>query len=128
MDVRPSTRAVFEELRAQGNVPSVRKMYAQLKGSYPLLAHELQALREEAAAGLPPLPNALAPVEAERDRVLLVLTPRAADALEKARQTLRENSRLYHDCELFLWKLQRTKQGPLTALLAALVGVENNQR
>ena len=45
MDVRPSTRAVFEELRAQGNVPSVRKMYAKLKGSYPLLAQELQALR-----------------------------------------------------------------------------------
>jgi hypothetical protein len=97
MDVRPSTRAVFEELRALGNVPSVRKMYAKLKGSYPLLVHELQALREEAAAGRPPLPDELAPVEEERDGVLLAVTPKAADALETTRQTLRENPWLYHD-------------------------------
>ena len=129
MDIRPTTRAAFEALRTAGDVASVRKIHARVGGSYNLLTAEVRALRAELADGrAPSAAEAQIPLGAASDRALLVLTPRAADALEKARQTLRENSRLYHDCELFLWKLQRTQQGPLTDLLAALVGVENNQR
>ena len=125
MEIRPTTRQAWEALRAGGDVPSVRKMYAQVGGSYNLLTAEVRALRAALADGrAPSAAEAQIPLGGASDRALLLLTPRAADALEKMRQALREHPRLYHDCALFLEKLQRTKQGPLTALLAALVGKE----
>ena len=126
--VRQSTRAAFEALRTAGAVPSVRKLHAQLGGSYNRLVEEVRALRAELAAGLPTvlpaLPDERAPVREERDGVLLTVTPRTADALEQTRQALREDTRLYHDVVLFLRKLQRTNEGPLTEALAAWVGQE----
>ena len=130
MEIRPTTRAAFDALRTAGDVPSVRKLHAQLGGSYNRLVEEVRALRAELAAGLPTvfpaLPDERVPVREERDGVLLMVTPRVADALEQLRQALREDMRLYHDVVLFLRKLQRTNEGPLTDVLAAWVGVEKN--
>lgn len=67
---------------------------------------------------LPPVPV--------QDVTPLVVRPRVLGALCALQQTLRTTPRLYHECELFLWRLQRTKQGPLTDLLAALVGVRSS--
>lgn len=131
--VRQSTRAVFDALRAQGDVPSVRKLHAQLGGSYNRLAEEVRALRVELAAGLPAmlpaLPDEQAPGagEAQRsakeasDQVLLAVPPRAADALEKLRHALRTKPIFYRDVELALMRVQRGETA-LTDLLAAWVG------
>ena len=90
----------------RGDVVSVRKIHARVGGSYNLLMAEVRALREERAVGLPTvfpaLPDERAPIGEERDGVLLTVTPRVADALEQTRQALREDTRLYHDCVLFL--------------------------
>ena len=126
MEIRPTTRAAFEALRIAGEVPSVRKLHAQLGGSYNRLVEELRVLREELAVGLPPLPDEQAPVGQERDGVFLTMTPRAADALEQLRQALREDTRLYHDVVLALRKVQLSHTSVLTNLLAAWVSVEKN--
>ena len=60
------------------------------------------------------------PVELE----VLELTPAVIDALDALQDALRKDTRLYHELELFLRRLQRAPSGPLTALLAALVGAE----
>jgi hypothetical protein len=118
MEIRPTTRAAFAALRTAGAVPSVRQIHARVGGSYNRLTAEMRALRAEHADGRAAL------VAAAQAPVVLRVTPRAAAALARLRQALREQPRLYHDCELFLWKLQRTKQGPLTEALKALVGKE----
>jgi hypothetical protein len=59
--------------------------------------------------------------------VPLYVTPQAAEALEEACAHLQQNPRLYRDVELALMHLQRGKYGPLTALLGALVGHEDEE-
>jgi hypothetical protein len=59
-------------------------------------------------------------------RIPLYLTPAAAEALGQLQAALRENVRLYHDVELTLWRIQRSKTGPLSDALAALVGKEGS--
>jgi hypothetical protein len=78
-------------------------------------------LREEAATGVPPLPDEHALDGDECSRVLLEVTPEVAAALEKLRQALREDKRLYPRLVAFLGQLQRDKKGPLTDVLAAWV-------
>ena len=137
MDIRPTTRAAFEALCAAGDVPSVRKMYARVGGAYTRLVQEMRALRAERDDGGPavplPLPDGGDPVATqaqwcggtEATLVPLAVTAAAVTALGRLRQALRDNARLSHDVELFLWKLQRSKREPLTDALAAWVGKEN---
>ena len=44
--------------------------------------------------------------------------------MARVQRRLRKDGRLYHDIELWLYKVQRNRRGPLTDLLAALVGKE----
>jgi hypothetical protein len=50
-----------------------------------------------------------------------IFTDETMLALLTAREELQDNHQLYHDVVLFLRRLQRTQDGPLTTLLAALV-------
>jgi hypothetical protein len=52
----------------------------------------------------------------------LELTPAALEALELAQEALQQDGRLYEKVQLQLERWQGQKQGPLTELLAALVG------
>lgn len=52
----------------------------------------------------------------------LEVTPAALEALELAQEALQQDARLYQTIQLQLERWQGRKQGPLTDLLAALVG------
>lgn len=54
--------------------------------------------------------------------VPLYVSPAVVEALVALRAALIENHRFSHDCELWFQRLQRRKDGPLTDVLAALVG------
>lgn len=53
--------------------------------------------------------------------VPLYVSPAVAEAFTELSVALRTTPRLYHDCELWLRRIQRTKDGALTDLLTALV-------
>ena len=106
MAIRPTTQAAFTALQTNGEVPSTHKLHTQLGGSYPRLVQEVRELRAAAAAGVP---------------AVLMGTPEVAEALEKLRQALRTDKRLYPRVVNFLQRLQCNKQGPLTDVLAAWV-------
>jgi hypothetical protein len=126
MEIRPTTRAAFEELRTAGDVASVRKIHARVGGSYNLLTAEVRALRVALAEGqAPSAAEAQRPLEGASDRALLAVTPRVAAALDLAVAFLREHPRAYGRLRLWLEQVQgRHGGGPLTDLLAALVGHE----
>jgi hypothetical protein len=123
MEIRPTTRQAWEALRAGGDVPSVRKMYARVGGSYNLLTAEMRALRAALADGqAPSATEAQRPLVGASDRWLRAVTPRVAAALEMAVAFLREDARAYGRLRLWLAQIQgRHGRGPLTDLLAALV-------
>lgn len=53
--VRPQTRSAWEQLRQEGDTPSVRKVYDLVGGTYNTVAYECKMLRAELAPEPPPL-------------------------------------------------------------------------
>ena len=134
MEIRATTRQAFEVLRASGAIPSVRKVYAQIGGSYNFVAAEVHALRVEVTTCPAPSAPVASDVQETLSRAdslpgeshpLVTVPPVAVHNLITA---LRENRRLYHDLVLWCRRIQLTKHGPLTDFLAALTGLEEKER
>jgi len=102
MQVREITRQAWEALRAAGEVPSVRKVYARVGGAYTTVVAECRVLRAETAQLLP---------------VPSVFSPGMRAALAAVVHEIRTNPTYAHNLKVRLAVMEYGDGGPLARLV-----------